>query len=217
MVKLDQDFGAAFAGVLTDDAGAVRALWGSYSEQACHPCINAQLAWSSRVPAKQGHYMHRRSSQQTSDASSWTCLLQRLSRQTIAGRSCEREDTLTPRAAPQGTDKEDREWCAGLPVAVAAPWIDRLRLSFGPGGSTEGPSGDAPMAGGGPTAEGGAEGGHAAAPAALAVRVLDAELEALTMSKAAAYGLPEAWVARLTRFDPVRRQARCRHTGRPVT
>ncbi len=34
VVKLDQDFGAAFAGVLTDDAGAVRALWGSYSEQA---------------------------------------------------------------------------------------------------------------------------------------------------------------------------------------
>ncbi len=39
------------------------------------------------------------------------------------------------------------------------------------------------------------------------MRVLDAELEALTMSKAAAYGLPESWVARLTRFDPVRRQA----------
>ena len=34
VVKLDQDFGSAFAGVLTDDAGAVRALWGSYSEQA---------------------------------------------------------------------------------------------------------------------------------------------------------------------------------------
>ena len=34
VVKLDQDFGSSFAGVLTDDAGAVRALWGSYSEQA---------------------------------------------------------------------------------------------------------------------------------------------------------------------------------------
>eukprot|EP00967_Tisochrysis_lutea_P062404 scaffold80096_cov17-Tisochrysis_lutea.AAC.1 len=31
--KLDQDFGATFSGVLTDDAGHVRALWGSYAEQ----------------------------------------------------------------------------------------------------------------------------------------------------------------------------------------
>jgi hypothetical protein len=32
-VKLDQDFGATFSGVLTDDEGRVRALWGSYAEQ----------------------------------------------------------------------------------------------------------------------------------------------------------------------------------------
>lgn len=31
VIKLDQDFGAAFSGVLTDDAGRVRALWGSYA------------------------------------------------------------------------------------------------------------------------------------------------------------------------------------------
>lgn len=33
VVKLDQDFGATFSGVLTDDEGHVRALWGSYAEQ----------------------------------------------------------------------------------------------------------------------------------------------------------------------------------------
>ena len=33
VVKLDQDFGATFSGVLTDEAGRVRALWGSYAEQ----------------------------------------------------------------------------------------------------------------------------------------------------------------------------------------
>lgn len=32
-MKLDQDFGATFSGVLTDDEGRVRALWGSYAEQ----------------------------------------------------------------------------------------------------------------------------------------------------------------------------------------
>ena len=31
--KLDHDFGSTFSGVLTDDEGRVRALWGSYSEQ----------------------------------------------------------------------------------------------------------------------------------------------------------------------------------------
>ena len=122
-----------------------------------------------------------------------------------AGFLCEAR-TCSHDAAPQGTDKEDREWCAGLPVAVAAPWIDRLRISLGSGGSSKASPADASMADGSAAAEGGAEGGSIAAPAALAVRVLDAELEALTMSKAAAYGLPEAWVARLTRFDPVRRQ-----------
>jgi hypothetical protein len=33
VVKLDQDFGATFSGMLTDDEGHVRALWGSYAEQ----------------------------------------------------------------------------------------------------------------------------------------------------------------------------------------
>ncbi len=138
VVKLDQDFGASFAGVLTDDCGAVRAVWGSYSEQ--------------------------------------------------------------------GADKEDREWCAGLPVAVAAPWIDRLRRSLAGGAPSMGAPSGAALADG--RASGGVIEGEGDAPSALVVRVLDAELEALTMSKAASYGLPEAWVGRLTRFDPVRRQVR---------
>ena len=112
----------------------------------------------------------------------------------------------------QGPDKEDREFCAGLPVAVAVPWIERLRRSLGPDTPPEGQPADPCPAVNGTAAEGGAHGVRPhAAPAALAVAVLDAELEVLTMSKAASYGLPEAWVARLTRFDPVRRQARpCR-------
>lgn len=38
VVKLDQDFGATFSGVLTDDDGRVRALWGSYAEQVGRLC-----------------------------------------------------------------------------------------------------------------------------------------------------------------------------------
>jgi hypothetical protein len=57
VVKLDQDFGATFSGVLTDDEGRIRALWGSYAEQV---------------------------------------------------------------------DREEREWCAGLPTHVFAPWVERL-------------------------------------------------------------------------------------------
>lgn len=61
-VKLDQDFGATFSGVLTDEAGRLRALWGSYAEQV---------------------------------------------------------------------EKEEREWCAGLPTDVFAPWVvTLLHLDF---------------------------------------------------------------------------------------
>jgi S1-C subfamily serine protease len=115
VVRLDQDFGATFSGVLADDRGRVRALWGSYSEQV---------------------------------------------------------------------DKEEREWCAGLPIGVAAPWLDRLAAA---------------------AAAAGASGGGDLKPPR--VRVLDAELEAVLLSKAAQFGLPAEWVSRLDRLDPERRQA----------
>lgn len=57
VIKLDQDFGTSFSGMLVDDAGRMRALWGSYAEQA---------------------------------------------------------------------DREEREWCAGLPTAVFEPWVRQL-------------------------------------------------------------------------------------------
>ncbi|KAF6255925.1 DegP-type protease [Scenedesmus sp. NREL 46B-D3] len=110
VVKLDQDFGATFSGVLTDEEGRVRALWGSYAEQV---------------------------------------------------------------------DREEREWCAGLPTHVFAPWVGRLvaqdatRISAPP----------------------------------LPVRVMDAELEAVLLSKAAQLGLPSEWVSLLDDLDPERRQA----------
>uniref|UniRef100_A0A383V519 Pro-apoptotic serine protease NMA111 n=1 Tax=Tetradesmus obliquus TaxID=3088 RepID=A0A383V519_TETOB len=110
VVKLDQDFGATFSGVLTDDEGRIRALWGSYAEQV---------------------------------------------------------------------DREEREWCAGLPTHVFAPWVQRLvaqdatRISAPP----------------------------------LPVRVMDAELEAVLLSKAAQLGLPAEWVSLLDELDPERRQA----------
>eukprot|EP00200_Dunaliella_tertiolecta_P008556 CAMPEP_0202391600 /NCGR_PEP_ID=MMETSP1127-20130417/91921_1 /ASSEMBLY_ACC=CAM_ASM_000462 /TAXON_ID=3047 /ORGANISM="Dunaliella tertiolecta, Strain CCMP1320" /LENGTH=1117 /DNA_ID=CAMNT_0048994043 /DNA_START=31 /DNA_END=3384 /DNA_ORIENTATION=+ len=106
--KLDQDFGATFSGVLTDDAGHVRALWGSYAEQV---------------------------------------------------------------------DKEEREWCAGLPADAFEPWVRRLMALE-----------DEP---------------HTPPPS---VRTLDAELEPVLLSKAAQFNLPTEWVSRLDQQDPERRQ-----------
>ncbi|GAB4820286.1 hypothetical protein N2152v2_007332 [Parachlorella kessleri] len=116
VIKLDQDFGTQYAGVLTDKAGRVRALWGSYSEQV---------------------------------------------------------------------DKSETEWTAGkqagLPASVFAPWVEALKALKAL---------DAP----------------GEAPAPLRVRVLDAELEPLLLSKAAQFGLPSEWVLRLVKLDPERRQ-----------
>ncbi len=85
-----------------------------------------------------------------------------------------------------GTDpqvgREEREWCAGLPTAVFQPFVDKL-LASGLGSPAGLGSGGSPR-----------------------VRVLDAELEPVLLSKAAKFGMPAEWVARLARLDPLRRQ-----------
>ncbi|GLC44411.1 hypothetical protein PLESTB_000472500 [Pleodorina starrii] len=75
-------------------------------------------------------------------------------------------------------DKEEREWCAGLHAAVFYPWVEQLARLLDQ---------DTP----------------APPPAAS---VLDAELEAVLLSKAAQFGLPGEWVTRLDQLDPERRQ-----------
>ena len=67
VVKLDHDFGVSVAGVLTNDEGAVRALWGSYSEQidredrewaagmhayAFAPWVKAVASWLQAAPCQ---------------------------------------------------------------------------------------------------------------------------------------------------------------------
>ncbi|GFR40978.1 hypothetical protein Agub_g1643, partial [Astrephomene gubernaculifera] len=75
-------------------------------------------------------------------------------------------------------EKEEREWCAGLHAAVFHPWVEQLASLL-----------DRPVPGPPP-----------------AVNVLDAELEAVLLSKAAQFGLPDEWVSRLDQLDPERRQ-----------
>jgi hypothetical protein len=48
VVKLDQDFGSSFSGVLVSGEGRLRALWASFSEQARNLWLimkAAHLAW----------------------------------------------------------------------------------------------------------------------------------------------------------------------------
>ena len=122
VIKIDQDFGVAYSGVLTDRSGAVRALWGSYSEQV---------------------------------------------------------------------DKEDSEWTAGLATSVFRPWIDALISRLDP-----------------PSPSTTTNSTHHEIGVGLppSVRVLDAELEPLLLSKAAQFGLPLEWISRLMALDAERRQ-----------
>ena len=85
---------------------------------------------------------------------------------------------------------EEREWCAGLPAATLAPWVAAVLASM------------APAAGPGETLTPTINPN----PAPLRVAVLGAELEPLLLSRAAQHGLPRAWVSRLARLDPLRRQ-----------
>lgn len=93
--------------------------------------------------------------------------------------------------AQAAAGSQDREWTAGMPAAVFAPWVAAVLGGLGVA-----------------VARG------AAAPAPLAVAVLGAELEPLQLSRAAQVGLPADWVAALARLDPLRRQARRRPPAR---
>jgi len=79
-------------------------------------------------------------------------------------------------------DGKEKEWAAGLPAVLFTPWVEvvikRLEAAGGAGAAVEPPQ----------------------------VPVLDAELVPLPLAKAAQYGLPQEWVARLVEFDPERRQ-----------
>ncbi len=85
---------------------------------------------------------------------------------------------------------EEREWTAGLPAATLAPWVAAVLASLAPETRPSGPR------------------ALAQAPEPLRVAVLGAELEPLLLSRAAQHGLPQEWVSRLARLDPLRRQAR---------
>jgi S1-C subfamily serine protease len=139
VIKLDQDFGLAYSGVLCDRQGGIQALWGSYSEQV---------------------------------------------------------------------DKEDTEWTAGLPTAVFQPWIEALikNLLNSSGGNSS-------------LSAAAAANGAALSPFSPlslssdipvghppSVRVLNAELEPLLLSKAAQFGLPSEWISQLMALDKERRQ-----------
>ena len=135
VVKIEQDFGVLYSGVLADRSGAVRALWGSFSEQA---------------------------------------------------------------------EKEEREWTAGLPTAVFAPWVEKMVAVLDPPLLSL-PSLPSPAQ----------QEQHKHQKQKLphrgvglppCVRVLDADLEPLLLSKAAQFGLPGEWVAKLMALDPERRQ-----------
>eukprot|EP00891_Asterochloris_glomerata_P007785 jgi/Astpho2/7785/Aster-06077 len=73
---------------------------------------------------------------------------------------------------------DEVEFCAGMPAALWTPWLNKTIQAMN----------------------------AAALTGAPVVRVLNAELEPLILSKAAQFGLAPAWVSRLAKADPERRQ-----------
>ena len=78
-------------------------------------------------------------------------------------------------------DSDDREFCSGLPTASFAPWVAAVVASF--------------------------EGLPARVPPPPSVPVLDAEFAPLSLARAARYGVPPAWIARLAATGSDRRTA----------
>jgi len=137
VIKLDQDFGIMYSGVLSTRNGGIRALWGSYSEQL---------------------------------------------------------------------DKEDTEWTAGLSTAVFQPWIEALisNLTSEQDGSLV--SSIPPSISASCISD--TTRNVSSMPVGFPpfVRVLNAELEPLLLSKAAQFGLPSEWISCLMALDKERRQ-----------
>lgn len=226
VIKLDQDFGSDFAGVLTDDAGRVRALYGSYSEQGSD---KEDIEWCAGLPL--------------GIVTPWIDRL--LNKQTCSEPLLATAgNASSPLKTPPGTEipthvlssppAEDSAFIPTRPPGLAAgstapdvagsgvaPQLPTDRCAETPssvdhtaqpgfrGGNSGGAVG--PLRSGPPGEADDSERAAAAAAvqwAAPVVLVLEAELEAVLTSKATSFGLPAAWVARLTRIDPSRRQAR---------
>lgn len=80
--------------------------------------------------------------------------------------------------------QNDREWTAGLPTSVFAPWIQAVVASLTNISTNDVNASRRPPY----------------------VYVLNAELEPLLLSKAVLFGLPQEWVSKLAAVDPERRQ-----------
>ena len=91
-------------------------------------------------------------------------------------------------------DREEREFCAGLPSATFARWVSAAAQAL---------DGGVPRSLEEKTSALSLSGSSSSSPIvpSLSVPVLDAELEPLPLVKAAAHGLPRAWVARLAAAD----------------
>lgn len=149
VVKLDQDFGATFSGVLTDDDGRVRALWGSYAEQVgplthefpravTHSAAGRQMRGRSmvHVPASAGPTCKQKL--WATPQSLLPMMPQRHVHPWFVFVPLKKpvpctEHNLPPAAVCCQVDREEREWCAGLPTHVFAPWVQRLVAQDAPG------------------------------------------------------------------------------------
>lgn len=109
-------------------------------------------------------------------------------------------------------EKEEREWCAGLPTHVFEPWVQRLveqhvaQRQQAAAATAVAATADAPAAACTASAAPNSLPAGTAAAMPPAVWVLNTELECVQLSKASHFGLPPDWVSLLERRDPERRQ-----------
>ncbi|KAI3430723.1 hypothetical protein D9Q98_005309 [Chlorella vulgaris] len=108
--------------------------------------------------------------------------------------------------------KAEVQWIAGLPAAIAEPWVTRLVVVHERQQAQQQQQQAPAEAAAAAESEGGVGSGSGAVAAAGVmlppplVATLDAELEPLLLSKAAQFGLPSEWVSRLVALDGERRQ-----------